>query len=190
MSNLIKRCLDIMLSALGLVVLCVPFLVIMLLIRLDSPGSPIYWSSRVGRFGRIFVMPKFRSMHIDTPEVPTDELEKPAERITRIGKWLRKYSIDELPQLFSVLRGDMSVVGPRPMIPKLSYVVESRRKAGVDVLRPGITGWAQINGRDDTSIENKIALDIEYLNQRSLAFDLKIMAKTVVYVLRAKGVWH
>lgn len=162
----------------------------MLVIKLDSKGPVIYWSERVGRFGRPFFMPKFRTMDIETPEMPTDQLVDPQRFITSCGRWLRKFSIDELPQLVSVLRGDMSLVGPRPMIPKLTGLVEIRRQAGVDALRPGITGWAQINGRDDLSEEEKVAFDVEYLLQQSLLFDIKIILKTFVYVIRAKSVWH
>ena len=190
MSNLAKRLFDIFAAVVGLLLLAIPFIVIVVVIRLESSGPSIYWSQRVGRYGCLFYMPKFRTMYINTPELPSDELEQPLRHITGVGGWLRKYSVDELPQLFSVLRGDMSIVGPRPMIAQLEEFTRIRHETGVDTLRPGITGWAQINGRDNLSFEQKIAFDVEYKDQRSFLFDLKVIVKTVGYVLRAQGVWH
>jgi len=185
-----KRFLDIIISLIGLLLLAIPFLLIMVLVRLDSQGAPIYWSVRVGRNGQNFAMPKFRTMKITTPEVPSNNLQYPHQHITSVGKFLRKYSIDELPQLYSVLIGEMSLVGPRPMIPQLSEINDQRARSGVDTLRPGITGWAQINGRDELSNKEKLVLDEEYLRRSSIAFDAKILCLTVVYVLKSKGVWH
>ena len=149
---MLKRTLDICVSFLGLGILAIPFLLISLLIRLETPGSPIYWSKRIGRFGSVFMMPKFRTMKTGAPEMPSNDLVDPSSHITTFGRVLRKYSVDELPQLYSVLLGDMSLVGPRPMIQQQRDIYELRQQLGIHILRPGITGWAQINGRDDISV--------------------------------------
>ncbi len=161
-----------------------------LAVRATSPGPALYWSQRVGRGGRLFAMPKFRTMRIDAPEVATHLLVDPAQWLTPVGSFLRRSSLDELPQLWSVAVGDMSLVGPRPALHNQADLIAARRAAGVDVLQPGITGWAQVNGRDELPIPAKVAFDREYLERRSLLFDLRILFLTAAGVVRAKGVSH
>lgn len=183
-----KRVFDLLAAAFGLAVLALPLAVLWLLVRMTSPGPGLYWSQRVGRASKLFPMPKFRSMRIDTPEVATHLLENPDQWLTPIGGLMRKLSLDELPQLWSVLVGHMSLVGPRPALFNQDDLIAARRAAGVDVLRPGVTGLAQINGRDELAIPDKVALDAEYLRRRSFLFDLRILVSTVVPVLTARGV--
>lgn len=183
-----KRAFDLLAAAIGLIVLAAPMLVLWLLVRVTSPGPGIYWSQRVGRNSTLFPMPKFRTMRIDTPEVATHLLDDPDRWLTPVGPFMRKLSLDELPQLWSVLVGHMSLVGPRPALFNQDDLIVARKAAGVDVLRPGVTGWAQINGRDELAIPDKVALDAEYLRRRSFLFDLRILVSTVVPVLTAKGV--
>lgn len=185
---MLKRAFDAVAAAGGLLVLLVPLALLWLLVRLTSPGPALYWSQRVGRGSRLFAMPKFRTMRIDTPEVATHLLDDPDRWLTPIGGLLRRSSLDELPQLWSVLVGHMSLVGPRPALFNQDDLISARKAAGVDALRPGVTGWAQINGRDELSIPNKVALDAEYLRRRSFGFDLTILAKTVAPVLTGRGV--
>ena len=167
-----------------------PMLLVALLVKLTSPGPVLYWSDRVGRYNRIFRMPKFRTMRIDTPAVATHLMQNPDEYLTSIGPFLRKSSLDELPQLWSVLKGDMSFVGPRPALFNQDDLVELRTKKGIHVLTPGLTGWAQINGRDDIPIPVKVDFDEYYLNHRSFAFDLHIIFLTVLKVIKREGVQH
>lgn len=185
-----KRLFDLALALPAALVLALPIAVVALAVRLTSPGPALYWSDRVGRHNRIFRMPKFRSMRIDTPAVATHLLENPAQWLTPIGPFLRKSSLDELPQLWSILRGDMSFVGPRPALFNQEDLIALRTEAGVHDLVPGLTGWAQVNGRDEIPIPQKVALDAEYLRRRSLAFDLRILWLTAVKVLRSDGVSH
>ena len=185
-----KRLFDIALAVTALTFLLIPLCVLMVLVRVSSTGPALYWSARVGQHGKIFYMPKLRTMVVSTPEMPTHQLSDPDKYITPIGRFLRVSSLDELPQLFSVFMGDMSFVGPRPMIPKYEELVEQRRRAGVESLRPGITGWAQVNGRDNISTQQKLDFDIEYLRRCSLLFDVYIIFRTVLYVFLAKGVKH
>ena len=187
---MLKRGLDIVGGALGLVLLSPVFLIIAILVKLETPGPALHWSRRVGLGARIFMMPKFRSMRIDAPDVATHLLPDPDSWITPLGRFLRHSSLDELPQLWSVLIGDMSLVGPRPALFNQHDLVEQRTQAGVHVLVPGLTGWAQVNGRDELPIPEKVALDQQYLQQRSLWFDIKILFLTFVKVLRADGVSH
>ena len=187
---MIKRIFDIFVSLLGLVILGLPCFVIAVLIKADSPGPVLYWSQRIGRDSRPFNMPKFRSMQIDTPEVASDKLVAPEQYLTRIGALLRKTSLDELPQFFSVLRGDMSLVGPRPALYNQHSLIRVRKSQGIDKLRPGITGWAQINGRDEIDLAQKISFDLEYLRQANIVFDIKIILLTIVSVLSLKNVTH
>ena len=161
-----------------------------LAVRLTSPGPVLYWSERVGRHNRIFKMPKFRSMRIDTPAVATHLLQNPDQWLTPIGSFLRKSSLDELPQLWSILKGDMSFVGPRPALFNQDDLIALRTERGVHELVPGLTGWAQVNGRDELPIPQKVALDAEYLQRQSLQFDLKILWMTVLKVLARDGVSH
>ena len=161
-----------------------------LLVKLSSNGPVLYWSDRVGRNNILFKMPKFRSMRVDTPAVATHLLTNPGRYLTPIGKFLRKTSIDELPQLWSILVGDMSFVGPRPALFNQDDLIALRTKKGVEQLVPGLTGWAQVNGRDELPILAKVALDVEYLERRSLAFDLRILWLTFVKVIMRDGVSH
>ena len=159
-------------------------------IRLTSKGQILYWSDRVGKNNRIFEMPKFRTMHINTPEMATHKMTNPNEFLTPIGGFLRQYSLDELPQLFSILKGDMSFVGPRPALYNQDDLIALRTEKGVDKLLPGVTGWAQVNGRDKLSIPDKVALDVEYLNHQSFWFDVKILWMTFLKVIKRDGVSH
>lgn len=185
-----KRLLDLGCALLLGVLLAMPLVVLVVLVRLTSPGPALYWSDRVGQNNRIFRMPKFRSMRTDTPAVATHLLPDPRACLTPIGSFLRKSSLDELPQLWSILKGDMSLVGPRPALFNQQDLIELRTREGVHALIPGITGWAQINGRDELPIREKVALDAEYLRRRSFAFDLRILLFTVWRVLNCYGVSH
>ena len=170
-----KRLFDLVLSALGIIVLALPLLMVALAVKLTSPGPVLYWSDRVGRHNRIFRMPKFRSMRTDTPAVATHLLQDPDAWLTPIGAFLRKTSLDELPQLWSILAGDMSIVGPRPALFNQDDLIALRSERGVHELAPGLTGWAQVNGRDELPIPRKVELDAEYLRRRSFLFDLWIL---------------
>jgi len=185
-----KRLFDLALAVPAALLLLLPIAVIALAVRLSSPGPALYWSDRVGRHNRIFRMPKFRSMRIDTPAVATHLLTDPQRWLTPIGPFLRRSSLDELPQLWSILKGDMSFVGPRPALFNQDDLIALRTEAGVHTLVPGLTGWAQVNGRDELPIPQKVALDAEYLRRRSLGFDLRILWLTAVKVLRREGVQH
>ncbi|MGA7479832.1 MAG: sugar transferase [Azonexus sp.] len=185
-----KRLFDLVLSALGIIVLALPLLMVALAVKLTSPGPVLYWSDRVGRHNRIFRMPKFRSMRTDTPAVATHLLQDPDAWLTPIGAFLRKTSLDELPQLWSILAGDMSIVGPRPALFNQDDLIALRSERGVHELAPGLTGWAQVNGRDELPIPQKVELDVEYLRRRSFLFDLRIVWLTVIKVLRRDGVSH
>ena len=185
-----RRAVDLVLSGLLALLLALPATVIAVLVRRRDAGPPLHWSTRVGRHGRHFQMPKFRTMKVGTPQVATDKLADPASRLTPIGGFLRKLSLDEIPQLWSVLKGDMSLVGPRPALFNQHELIAARKARGIDVLRPGITGWAQVNGRDDIPEWRKIELDEEYLRKRSFWFDMKILWLTVWRVLKRDGVSH
>jgi O-antigen biosynthesis protein WbqP len=185
-----KRIFDVVVAVFGGLVLAIPLLIIALVVRLTSAGPAMYWSDRVGRNNQIFQMPKFRSMRIETPAVATHLLENPNQWLTPVGSFLRKSSLDELPQLWCILRGDMSFVGPRPALFNQLDLVSLRTAKGVHRLAPGLTGWAQINGRDELPIPQKVALDEEYLRRHSFGFDLKIIALTIVKVLARESVTH
>lgn len=185
-----KRPFDIALALFALLVLGLPLLLVALAVRLTSPGPVLYWSDRVGRHNRIFKMPKFRSMQIGTPAVATHLLQNPDAYLTPIGSFLRKSSLDELPQLWSILKGDMSFVGPRPALFNQDDLVAFRTAAGVHELLPGLTGWAQVNGRDELPTPQKVELDAAYLKRRSLAFDVYILWLTAMKVIRREGVSH
>ncbi len=185
-----KRILDLSL-VLFVGIFALPLVVVVAtLVALTSRGPVLYWSDRVGQDNTLFKMPKFRSMKKDTPAVATHLLPDPTSFLTPIGGFLRKSSLDELPQLWNILKGDMSFVGPRPALFNQYDLIELRTKAGVHVLLPGLTGWAQINGRDELPIPQKVALDLEYLNKRSFWFDIKIIFQTGVKVLRRDNVTH
>lgn len=185
-----KRSFDLFLALLVSLILALPVLLVALLVRLTSQGPALYWSDRVGQHNRIFKMPKFRSMRIGTPAVATHLLQDPNAYLTPIGSFLRKSSLDELPQLWSILVGDMSFVGPRPALFNQDDLIALRTESGVHELMPGLTGWAQVNGRDELPIPEKVKLDAEYLRRRSLAFDIRILWLTLVKVLRSDGVSH
>jgi O-antigen biosynthesis protein WbqP len=185
-----KRLFDLILSFCLVLVLLVPILVIAGLIRMTSRGPALYWSDRVGVDNQIFRMPKFRTMRIDTPAVATHLLQNPDVYLAPLGSFLRKSSLDELPQLWSVLTGDMSFVGPRPALFNQDDLVALRTELGVHQLIPGITGWAQINGRDDIPIPKKVEFDVYYLKNKSFLFDMKILWMTFLKVIMREGVSH
>jgi O-antigen biosynthesis protein WbqP len=185
-----KRCIDILLALAASAVLLLPCLAIALAVKLSSRGPVLYWSNRVGRNNVLFKMPKFRSMYIDAPTVATHLLQDPQRWVTPLGRFLRRTSLDELPQLLSILKGDMSVVGPRPALFNQHDLIALRTEAGVHTLRPGLTGWAQINGRDELSIPDKVAYDAWYARNQSLWLDAKILARTLVKVSSSHGVSH
>jgi O-antigen biosynthesis protein WbqP len=185
-----KRVFDLLVGVVLAVVLALPMAFIAFMVRMTSPGPALYWSDRVGRENAIFRMPKFRSMRVDTPSVATHLLANPYAHLTPIGSFLRKASLDELPQLWSILKGDMSFVGPRPALFNQDDLITLRTEKGVHELVPGLTGWAQVNGRDELPIPQKVALDAEYLQRQSLRFDLKILWMTALKVLARDGVSH
>jgi O-antigen biosynthesis protein WbqP len=165
-------------------------MVVVMLVALTSKGPILYWSDRIGRFNQFFKMPKFRTMRVDTPALATHLLTNPEQYLTPIGSFLRKSSLDELPQLWSIFKGDMSVVGPRPALFNQDDLIALRKQYGVDCLIPGLTGWAQINGRDELPIPQKVALDVFYLQHQSFLFDMKIIALTFIKVINRSGVTH
>ena len=185
-----KRTIDLLLALLASLLLALPLLLIALWVKATSPGPVLYWSDRVGRNNTLFRMPKFRSMRIDTPEVATHLLQSPEQWLTPIGSFLRRSSLDELPQLWNILRGEMSFVGPRPALHNQHDLIALRIQAGVHTLRPGLTGWAQINGRDELPIDKKVFLDAWYKQHCSLKLDSRILADTVLKVLRRDGISH
>lgn len=185
-----KRLFDLYLALCAGLFLLIPIAMVALVVRLTSPGPVLYWSDRVGRENRIFRMPKFRSMRVNTPAVATHLLTDPACFLTPVGSFLRKSSLDELPQLWSILKGDMSFVGPRPALFNQDDLIALRTEKGVQHLLPGLTGWAQVNGRDELPIPQKVALDEDYLHKKSFGFDLWILWLTFLKVLRRDGVSH
>lgn len=185
-----KRLFDFTIALLAGLILLIPLLLVAVMIRITSPGPALYWSDRVGRKNHLFRMPKFRSMRTDTPAVATHLLGNPDAYLTPIGGFLRKSSLDELPQLWSILKGDMSFVGPRPALFNQDDLIELRTREGVDELCPGLTGWAQINGRDELPIPEKVAFDVEYLHKRSFMFDIRILVLTFLKVVRRDGISH
>lgn len=186
MKRLFDFCLGLSIS----VVLFLPLVVVALAVLLTSKGPVLYWSDRVGRDNKIFRMPKFRSMRVGTPAVATHLLQEPEAYLTNIGSFLRKSSLDELPQLWSILKGDMSFVGPRPALYNQNDLISLRTHWGVHHVLPGLTGWAQVNGRDELPIPDKVKLDVEYLQRRSFGFDLRILWLTFVRVVSRDGVTH
>lgn len=188
--EILKRIFDLVLVLFAAALLALPIAFVALAIKLTSHGTVLYWSDRVGQLNRIFKMPKFRSMRIDTPAVATHLLQSPEQWLTPIGSFLRKSSLDELPQLWSILKGDMSFVGPRPALFNQDDLIALRTDAGVHELVPGLTGWAQVNGRDELPIPDKVKLDAEYLQRGSFGFDLWILWLTLLKILRRDGVSH
>ncbi len=185
-----KRLCDLALGLFAAILLLVPIAVVAMLVRLTSPGPALYWSDRVGRYNKIFKMPKFRSMRLGTPAIATHLLADPKLALTPIGSFIRKTSLDELPQLWSILLGDMSFVGPRPALFNQQDLIELRTQKNVHTLVPGLTGWAQVNGRDELPIPQKVALDAEYLQRLGFWFDIKILWLTFLKVLQRDGVSH
>ena len=185
-----KRLFDLTLAVVAALVLGLLLVLVALLVKLTSKGPVLYWSERVGRNNLIFRMPKFRSMRVGTPAVATHLLADPAAHLTPIGSFLRKSSLDELPQLWSILKGDMSFVGPRPALFNQDDLIALRTQYGVHELVPGLTGWAQINGRDELPIPEKVKLDVEYLQRRALGFDLHILWRTLMKIVARDGVSH
>ena len=185
-----KRLFDFILAILLISFLLIPFLLIIILIIITTKGPVLYWSKRVGKNNKIFKMPKFRSMLINTPTVATHLLNNPDSYLSPIGSFLRTTSIDELPQLFCILKNDMSFVGPRPALHNQDDLISLRTNSDVDKLLPGITGWAQVNGRDKLSVANKVLLDVEYLNRQSFWFDIKILWMTFLKVIKRDEVSH
>ena len=185
-----KRAFDLLIGFIALLLLCIPLLLVALAVKVSSKGPAIYWSQRVGRNNRLFNMPKFRSMRTDTPAVATHLLPDPKAYLTPIGSFLRKSSLDELPQLWSILKGDMSFVGPRPALYNQDDLITLRTQAHVHLLQPGLTGWAQVNGRDEIPIPDKVKLDAVYMQRQSLWFDIYILWLTVLKVIRRDGVSH
>ena len=186
----LKRTLDLAITIPVLLLMALPMVILALAVRATSSGPAFYWSKRIGRDNRVFLMPKFRTMRTDTPVVATHLLTDPARHLTPIGGFLRKTSLDELPQLWCILKGDMSLVGPRPALFNQDDLIAARTKENVHRLLPGLTGWAQVNGRDELAIPEKVALDAEYLRRQGFIFDLRILFKTAIKVARAAGVKH
>lgn len=185
-----KRLFDLLLSLVAGIFLLMPVIAVAVLVRLTSPGPVLYWSDRVGQYNKLFKMPKFRSMLVGTPAVATHLLSNPDAYLTPVGSFLRKSSLDELPQLWSIIKGDMSFVGPRPALFNQHDLIDLRTRSHVHTLIPGLTGWAQINGRDELPIPEKVALDIEYLHRQTFCLDIKIIFLTALKVLRRDNVSH
>ena len=185
-----KRLFDLILATILIITLLVPMLFIILAIRVTSNGPALYWSERVGFDNSIYKMPKFRSMSEETPEVATHLMLNPDKFLSPIGRFLRRTSLDELPQLFSIIKGDMSFVGPRPALFNQNDLITLRSENGLDKLLPGLTGWAQVNGRDELSIPDKVALEVEYMQKKSFWFDLKILWMTFLKVINNQGISH
>ena len=187
---MLKRLFDLSVALLATVILFLPIVLIAMWVRLNSEGPALYWSKRVGRDNKLFLMPKFRSMKVDTPAVATHLLTNPDDALTSIGGFLRKTSLDELPQLWCILKGDMSFVGPRPALFNQDDLIGLRTQHDVHSILPGLTGWAQINGRDELPIPDKVALDVDYLQKQSLFFDMKVIWLTFLKVVRRDGISH
>lgn len=185
-----KRFFDLVICIITLILVIIPILFISLLVKTTSDGPVIYWSKRIGVDGKSFMMPKFRSMIVNTPTVATNLLKNPEQYSTPIGNFLRKYSLDEIPQLWSIIIGDMSVVGPRPALYTQLELIRERKKLGIDKILPGLTGLAQINGRDELSIQNKIKYDYIYLKNQTIFFDVNIILKTITKTLKKEGITH
>lgn len=185
-----KRAVDLFLGLTAMAIFLVPFCVLGMIVKLTSRGPVLYWSNRVGRNNQIFSMPKLRTMRIDTPVVATHLLTNPEQFLSPVGGFLRKSSLDELPQLWCIVRGDMSVVGPRPALFNQHNLIEMRTTCGVHTVRPGLTGWAQVNGRDELPLPEKVKFDQEYLRLQSMAFDFKVILLTFLKVVRRDGITH
>lgn len=187
-NNFFKRLIDIVLSLMGIIILALPMLIVALIIKIDDPGPAIFKQKRVGKDKKLFWLYKFRSMKVSTPDIPTHLLDNPDQYMIKVGKFIRKTSIDELPQLFNILKGDMSVIGPRPALWNQDDLIAERDKYHANDVRPGLTGWAQINGRDELEIPVKAKLDGEYIEKLSFSFDVKCFIGTIASVLKSDGV--
>ena len=187
---MVKRISDIFLSLVLLFILAIPILVVAIIIKLESRGPAIYYSKRVGKNKNIFLMPKFRSMKINTPQVATNLLNNSKNYITKFGNFIRKTSLDEIPQLFSILKGDMTFVGPRPALFNQYDLINLREKFGLNILTPGLTGWAQVNGRDELSISQKVKIELFYKKNQSIILDIKILYLTFLKVIKMKDIKH
>jgi O-antigen biosynthesis protein WbqP len=185
-----KRVLDLLLAVIASVIFFIPLCLLVVLVKTTSKGPVLYWSDRVGRHNRIFSMPKLRTMRVDTPVVATHLLSDPHKFLTPVGGFLRKSSLDEIPQLWCIVRGDMSIVGPRPALFNQYNLIDMRTDQGVHLIRPGLTGWAQVNGRDELPLPEKVKLDSDYVRHQSLGFDLKVILLTVLKVVRRDGIVH
>ncbi|MBT3811760.1 MAG: sugar transferase [Gammaproteobacteria bacterium] len=185
-----KRTVDIILATFFIMLTVIPCIIICLAIYISSHGPVIYWSQRIGKYNKVFLMPKFRTMHHHTPEIATHLLIDPDKYLTALGRFLRKTSLDELPQLWSVLHGSMAIVGPRPSLVSQNDLIDLRTLAGVHRLTPGITGWAQVHGRDNLSVTQKVKLDIEYMNKISFFTDIKIIGLTILKIVKQDDVTH
>ena len=185
-----KRIFDLVVSLLAFIIFSIPMLLVAIAVWISSPGPILYWSERIGRNNQVFSMPKFRTMRVNTPVLPTHLLSNASTFLTPIGSFLRKSSLDELPQLFCILKGQMSLVGPRPVLYNQQDLIDARTALGVHILTPGLTGWAQVNGRDELPLDLKVKYDKEYLDQKSFLMDLKILVLTVWKVLRVEDVVH
>ena len=184
------KIIEIISVAIFLILLIIPIIVISILIKIDSNGPILYWSDRVGQNSIIFKMPKFRTMTKNTPDLPTHLFKTPDKYVTKIGKFLRKYSLDEIPQLLSILNGKMTFIGPRPALYNQSDLIELRRKLKIDQLKPGLTGWAQIKGRDNITIQKKVDYDLYYLRNKSIGLNIQIIFKTFIVVILKKNISH
>lgn len=185
-----KRIFDLVAGMSALIVLIVPIMIVAIVIKLTTKGTVFYWSDRVGKWNVNFKMPKFRTMLMETPDVATNLMTDPGVFLTPIGKFLRRTSIDEFPQIWSILKGDMSFVGPRPALYNQDDLIVMRTEKGVDQLLPGLTGWAQVNGRDELSISEKVALDIEYIERKSFIFDMQILLLTFIKIIKGEDISH
>jgi O-antigen biosynthesis protein WbqP len=185
-----KRLFDLIVVFVACIIFAIPMMLVAIAVWLSSKGPILYWSKRVGKENTFFNMPKFRTMQIETPVLPTHLLGNPDAYLTPIGSFLRKSSLDELPQLWCILCGDMSVVGPRPALSNQQDLIDARTKKGIHVLKPGLTGWAQVNGRDEIPLEKKVQLDYEYLDKKSLIFDVYVVLLTFYKVVKREGIQH
>jgi O-antigen biosynthesis protein WbqP len=185
-----KRAIDLFLGLTAMLIFAVPFCILAVLVKCTSKGPVLYWSDRVGKDNKLFPMPKLRTMQVDTPVVATHLLTNPDQFLSPIGGFLRKSSLDEIPQLWSIVCGDMSVVGPRPALFNQDNLIEMRTKVGVHTVRPGLTGWAQVNGRDELPLVEKVKLDVVYMARQSLLFDMKVIFLTFLKVIRRDGITH
>ncbi len=185
-----KRLFDLLVVIVAALIFAIPMLLVAAAVGLSSQGPILYWSKRVGKNNRLFNMPKFRTMRVDTPVLPTHLLGNPDAYLTSIGSFLRKSSLDELPQLWCILRGNMSVVGPRPALSNQQDLIDARTEKGIHLIKPGLTGWAQVNGRDEIELAKKVQLDYEYLDKKSLIFDVYVVLLTFYKVVKREGIQH